>query len=401
MFLLWAILICAALILLLIADFKLGKKNSCSKYHKRQYPVRNGRLAIYTNGHQLFAQYFSDIKQATSSIYIMFYIVKNDAIGRELFQLLAEKAREGIEVKVLLDWAGSRGVSKKMMSQLKRAGATIAYSHRPSFPCLFFSLQQRNHRKITVIDKKIGYLGGFNVGKDYINGNPKLSPWRDYHLSITGGSIQDLEHEFILNWNQANKHNRLQTGSGPSHGQEAGDTAHRIVPTEGIFLEKMLCTIIDQARSTIFIGSPYFVPSPRLEKKLEAALERGVRLTILTPKTPDHVLVKEAAYCYFRTLLQKGAHIYQYRPGFYHAKIVVVDQAVCDIGSANFDRRSFLLNHEVNCLIYDPRFIKEEVLPIIETDLSHASLLTLHDLNHVGFPAKMKEWAAKAVADLL
>ncbi|GER69512.1 cardiolipin synthase [Weizmannia acidilactici] len=399
MILLLSLSAAAALVIWLITDYTLGKKHFCSICHKREYPIRAGDFTIFTSGEDLFPQYFSDIGNAKESIYVLFYIVNNDGISRDLFNLLAKKAREDIDVKVLLDWAGSRRVTKKMISQLEQAGASFAVSHRPTFPFFFFSLQQRNHRKITVIDGKIGYIGGFNVGKEYIGENPALSPWRDYHFRLTGGSIGDLQQEFILNWNEAAKE-KMSAAMAVTPRAETEGLRHQIIPTEGIDLEDLLCELIDRARSSIFIGSPYFIPTAKIQKKLVRALERGVKLVVLAPGKADHMLVKEAAFRFFRELLKKGAEIYLFNPGFYHAKIVIIDEAVCDIGTANFDRRSVLLNLEINCLVYDAGFI-QKMREVFMEDTRHAIPLTLEDINHPGWFSKAKEWGARAIEEFL
>lgn len=387
------------LIIWLFTDYTLGKRHFRKTRKQRQYPVRHGDFTVFTCGENLFPHYFSDILHAKKSIYVLFYIVKNDEISREFFSLLAKKAREGKEVKVLLDWAGSRKVTKQMIAQLKNAAVSFAFSNRPKFPFFFYTLQQRNHRKITVIDGKTGYLGGFNVGKDYINGNKSLSPWRDYHFRLTGGSIRDLQEEFIRNWETATGENMpFETHISP-HEEKSG-CRHRIIPTAGDELEHLVCSLIDEARESVFIGSPYFIPTPAIHKKLVQALARGVKVTVLTPDRADHPLVKEAASRYFRQLLENGADIYLFKPGFYHAKIMIIDRTVCNIGTANFDRRSARLNFEVNCLVYDNVFI-QKMCAVVKDDMRHAAPLTSDGLNRPGLATRLAEWGVRAIEGFL
>ncbi|NEY18424.1 cardiolipin synthase [Bacillus ginsengihumi] len=398
MIIFWIILIIAALAFLIVLDYQLGKKYHEKKDTLKKYPLRSGDITIFTGGDDLFPSYFSDIENAHSSIHILFFIVKDDAISHKFFELLEKKARAGVDVRLLLDWIGGHHVSKNCIKSLKRAGVQVIFSHRLKFPFTFYSLQQRNHRKITVIDEEVGYIGGFNIGKEYLNQNPSLSPWRDYHLRISGDSVHDLQYEFSINWYEESGH-QLDLAT-PELQSESGNVKHQFLSTGGTDLEKMIGDWIDQAHSDIKIGTPYFIPTENIHRKLIAAIKRGVRITVLVPKKPDHMLVKEASFCYFRDLLRHGVNIYQYSTGFYHAKIIVIDHKLCMIGTANFDRRSFLLNDEISCLIYDETFIKK-ALTIFTYDLQHGNLLTKEDLYHLDLVTKVKEWSARAVSNFL
>ncbi|HZG70682.1 MAG TPA: phospholipase D-like domain-containing protein [Chondromyces sp.] len=394
MFLVLLILFC----LLLALDYYLGSKKARSLSSPRDYPIRNGRVDLYVNGNKLFKKFFEDLEQATQTIYTLFYIVKDDEISQKFLDILAEKSRQGVKVYLLMDWMGSRKV-KKILKRLDGTDVKVGFSRKPRFPYLFFHLQRRNHRKITVIDHKVAYLGGFNVAKEYLGYKSKLSPWRDYHLRIAGGSSLDLENEFSIDWNQENSVPLILGNRDVPVSQ--GHTAHRITPSEVGHLEPKVKTLIDQARSSIIIGTPYFIPTPPIFKSLLEALKRGVDVSIIVPDQADHALVKEAAYPYFRKMLRHGScHIYQYSNGFYHAKILMIDKEFCDIGTANFDKRSFLLNDECNCFIYDQRFI-ERALEVIRADIEASKRLTLQELNNMGIGTRLKEKLASSVSTFL
>jgi cardiolipin synthase A/B len=392
------ILIIAGLALWIYADFMLGRKKHLANANTNVLPARESNLDIFAKGPELFDDLFSEIRKAKQHIHILFYIVQDDKISQEFLSILKEKAQAGVEVRLLIDWVGS-GLKRKTIQSLKDAGVEFAYSQTPKFPFLFYSSQVRNHRKISVIDGRIAYLGGFNIGKEYFDQDPKLSPWRDYHLKMTGEGVRDLQNEFLEDWRAAAKVNLLQDKAYFPH-LEKGTNRQRIVPTEGILLEEMFSDLISQAEKSIFIGTPYFIPSKRVFDLLRNAIKRGVSVTVLVPFTADHVLVKEASLPYLRTLLKDGAEVYQYLKGFYHAKVVLIDDQVCDVGTANFDKRSMFLNYELNCLIYDPEFIKK-IKHILTEDILNSKKATLQDFNRVNLLLSIKETAARTISYFL
>jgi cardiolipin synthase len=363
------------LLLLVVLDDKLGQKIYRPIAIRKEYPMRKSNLKFFTHGQQLFDDYFQTIKQAKHHIHILFYIVKTDQISQQFCDLLKQKAKEGVEVRLLVDWIGSFGLPKKVIRSLQESGIKFSYSHRPTFPYFFYRLNRRNHRKITVIDGKIGYIGGFNIGKEYIGQDPKFGDWRDYHLKVTGEGVQDLQTQFFDDWAAATKE-KLFSKNDYFPEIESGTIPHKFIATNGHFLEIDYVHLINQAKKELIIGSPYFIPSKKVMKALLDALRRGVKVTILVPLKADHPFVKEAAFPYFYRLLKAGAQIYRFYKGFYHAKVIIIDNDICDIGTANFDKRSFFLNSEINCYIHDKQFIKT-VRTAVNQDLANAEKLTL------------------------
>ncbi|KMY52483.1 cardiolipin synthetase [Peribacillus loiseleuriae] len=380
-------------------DFRRGQKHHIQKNHNRVYPKRQGDLRLYTDGTDLFAELFRDIHQATQHVHVLFYIIKNDQFSQHFLDLLMRKAKSGVEVRLLIDWMGSRIISKRMIKELKKNGVHFSFSFTPKLPYLFYTSQKRNHRKITVIDGEIGYLGGLNIGKEYINKDPKLCPWRDYHLKITGESIQDLQYEFLTDWYTATKEDyRRSDRYFPQ--QQPGSMQHMIVPTEGFGLEETFTRFIHKAKHEIIIGTPYFIPSISLLEELRKVLQKGIKLTIIVPFVSDHPFVKEAAYRYFRILIKEGAHVLQFQNGFYHSKVLFIDNHLCDIGTANFDKRSLFLNHEVNCLIYDPPFLVE-VAKQIQDDIANSTTLAESTLTRPTLIQLIKERIAYTISPFL
>ncbi|RAK20482.1 cardiolipin synthase [Anoxybacillus vitaminiphilus] len=363
------------LLLLVVLDDKLGQKIYRSIRVRREYPMRKSNLQFFTDGRQLFDDYFQTIKQAKHHIHILFYIVKTDQVSQQFYDLLKQKAKEGVEVRLLVDWIGSFGLPKTVIRSLQESGVKLAYSHRPTFPRFFYKLNRRNHRKITVIDGKTGYIGGFNIGKEYIGQDPKFGDWRDYHLKVTGEGVQDLQTQFFDDWAAATKE-KLFSKNDYFPELESGTIPHKFIATNGHFLENDYIHLIEQTKKELIIGSPYFIPSKKVMKALLDALRRGVKVIILVPLKADHPLVKEAAFPYFYRLLKAGAHIYRFYQGFYHAKVIIIDDGLCDIGTANFDKRSFFLNSEINCYIHDKQFVKI-ARTAVNRDLADAEKLTL------------------------
>ena len=340
-----------------------------------------------------------EIKLAQDSIHILFYIVKNDKFSKEFLKLLQTKAEAGVEVRLLVDRIGSKNISRESIQELKKSGVHFSFSFKPKLPFLFYSIQKRNHRKITVIDGRIGYLGGFNIGKEYINQGEKLNPWRDYHVKITGEGVKDLQEVFLSDWvHDTNEDYRGTPAYFPT--LVPGTQAHQVIVTNGSHLEQTLTRLIQQAEKKIIIGTPYFIPSQTLFQELRSALARKVSVTVIVPEMSDHALVKEASFPYFRVLLKEGAAILQFQRGFYHSKVILIDDIICDVGTANFDKRSLFLNSEINCLIFDRAFI-EDVKKELAVDIAESKPLSRDSLSSINVVRTAKESLASILSPFL
>jgi cardiolipin synthase A/B len=384
------------IILWFFIDFSLGRRKHLSLVRKSETPMIHGNFDIFPHGKELFADYFNELKRAKKHIHVLFYIVKADAFSYEFLDILKEKAAEGIEVRLLLDRIGSYQITKQIVSSLRAAGVRFAFSNTLKFPFLFYSSQVRNHRKISIIDGEIGYLGGFNIGKEYIDEDPKLSPWRDYHLKITGESVTFLQSEFLIDWREYAQEDLL--GSSVYFPKlPKGSVRHQFIPTEANHLEASFINLIQKATNSITIGTPYFIPSNKLFQELIKKAREGITISVVVPYTADHMLVQEASFRYLRRLLKEGIQVFQYKNGFYHAKTIVIDDKICDIGTANFDKRSLFLNKEINCLIYDREFIGR-LTDVLRKDILDSRPLTLKDLNKPSLFRSVKESLAGALS---
>ncbi|MGP7817015.1 phospholipase D-like domain-containing protein [Niallia sp. 01092] len=242
-------------------------------------------------------------------------------------------------------------------------------------------------------------MGGFNVGRDYIHANLKLSPWRDYHLKLTGEGVEDLQREFLIDWLEASKINLLQNDDYFPK-QKKGKSRHQTIPSQGKYLEEVLSQLIRHAKSSLIIGTPYFIPSKKIMNELMFALKRNVSITLLLPKNSDHILVKEASYPFLRILLSENARAFQFKHGFFHGKCILVDEEICFIGSSNFDKRSIFLNHEINCSIYDPLFI-QRMNEILTNDMKESNEIFYEDIARRTIWGWIKEKIAYIISPFL
>ncbi|MFE3973894.1 MULTISPECIES: cardiolipin synthase [unclassified Peribacillus] len=380
-------------------DLKLGHKRYMKQATNIKYPPRNSDMTIFTSGKILFDDFMKEVKRAQHSIHILFYIVKNDKFSKDFLKLLQSKAEEGVEVRLLVDWVGSKKISRKTIQGLTKSGVHFSFSFKPKLPFLFYTIQKRNHRKITVIDGKIGYLGGFNIGKEYINQGEKLNPWRDYHLKMTGEGVRDLQEVFLSDWfYDTNEDHRGTPAYFPT--LTPGSQVHQVFVTNGSDLEQSLARMIQQANNKIIIGTPYFIPSETLFQELREALARNVSVTVIVPEKSDHALVKEASFPYFRVLLKDGAEIMQFQRGFYHSKVILIDDTICDIGTANFDKRSLFLNSEINCLVFDRAFIADAEKELA-VDLAESKPLSSDALSSMNVVRSAKESLASVLSPFL
>lgn len=382
------VLIIIFLIIWLPLDFYIGRRLYIKKVQQHVYPKRSSNIELYTYGNDLYKQLFQDIRNATDSVHVLFYIIRDDEISIEFCDILCEKAKSGCEVRVMLDRIGGINFTKKTRNMLKENGVHFSYTHRIKLPFLFFSFNHRNHRKITIIDGEIGYLGGFNMGSEYLGMSPILGFWRDYHLRMTGEGVADLQTQFVEDWKRETNED-LSATSNLFPKLVRGEIAHQFVTTNGLYLQSTFDWVLSQAKKEIFIATPYFVPSKELFSKLLLLQKQGILLHILVPQREDHPLVQEASLPYLETLIQGGADVHLFRDGFFHGKALIIDDKIVDIGTANFDLRSLFLNDEMNCIIFDEKFI-EIFKHHLTLDMKASNPLDAHFYSHLTMWSKIK-----------
>ena len=366
--------------------------------------TQDNKISVLTDGRHKFDSLIKDIKNAKLTINIMYFIVKNDSMGRLLIDSLTQKAKEGVEVRFLIDAMGSRQISKRQLEPLKQAGGQFAFFFPPMIKHLNMKLNYRNHRKLAIIDGVIGYLGGFNVGNEYVGKKKKFGFWRDTHIRLMGSCVQDMNARFILDWRFASKENIVLSQAYYDEPFQAGTTGIQIVSSGPDSSREEIkhgyLKMISSAKKNIYIQSPYFVPDASIMEALKTAVLSGVDVRIMIPCMPDHMFVYWATYSYIGILLNLGAKIYIYDEGFMHAKTICVDGEVASIGSANFDIRSFRLNFEANAFIYDAAEVYK-LEAIFETDLMRSHELTKHLYRNRSIVVKFKESVSRLLSDLL
>jgi cardiolipin synthase len=365
---------------------------------------QDNRIEIFTDGVHLLDSLLEDIAQAKESINIQYFIVKNDITGRRLISALTAKVREGVRVRFLFDALGSRRISATKLAEFTEAGGSYSLFFKPKFRYLNMKLNYRNHRKIVVIDGQIGYLGGFNVGNEYIDQKKKFGHWRDTHLRLTGGSVADLNARFVLDWRTSSGENITIETAYKKATPGTGKTAVQIVSSGPNSVKEEVkhayLRMINQARDNVYIQTPYFVPDLSLFEALQNAALAGVDVRIMIPSMPDHVFVYWATYYYCGLLLNAGVRVFIYDRGFLHAKTMCVDSEVCSVGSANFDIRSFRLNFETNAFLFD----EEEAYKlqsIFEQDMADSTELTRQLYAKRPLRIKFKEGISRLLSDLL
>lgn len=367
------------------------------------YYTQKNDIKIITDGKELFNELIDDIRKAQKSINLETYILKKDHLGKELIRELTKKVREGVEVRLLVDALGGRYITKVVLREYLRAGGKVGFFFKPKFIFFGVKLNYRNHRKIITIDNETAYIGGFNIGKEYVGEKRKFGYWRDTHIKIKGESVFDLNSRFILDWRFTTRE-KIEIEPGEYEGEIQGDKGVQIVscgpdePKEEV--KRAFMRMITYAQKNVYIQTPYFVPDPSILESLKMAAQSGVDVRIMIPCKPDHIFVYWATYSYIGEMLKAGARVFIYENGFLHAKTMMVDGEVTSVGSSNFDIRSFRLNFETNAFVFHRGFAKQ-MEEIFVKDMSCSRELTLEDYNKRSIAIKIKEAISRLLSDLL
>lgn len=362
-------------------------------------------VKIFTDGNDKFEALIEDIRGAEHYVFLQYYIIKNDVLFNRIKDVLIEKAAQGVEVRVLFDGMGCRSVHHKYWAQLREQGIHTA-EFFPAFLRRFhLRVNYRNHRKIAIIDGMVSYVGGFNIGKEYIGLDPKFGYWRDTHLRIEGSASAELLIRFILDWNYAAKENLFRN---PVYYQcfkpGKGEADIQIVssgPDSSLQnVRNNYLRMIHKAKKKIYIQTPYFIPDESIMTALTIAVHSGVEVNIMIPCKPDHPFVYWATYSYVGDLVMAGANCYTYDNGFLHAKGMIIDGEVLSYGTANMDIRSFALNFEVNATIYDQK-LATQMERIFEEDLAVCTKITKDLYLRRSLMIRFKEQVSRLLSPLL
>lgn len=343
--------------------------------------TRGNRTELLVDGEAAFDSLFAGIDAAQSYILIQFFIVRNDELGRRLKTHLVKAARRKVRVYFLYDEIGSHQLSDGYLKDLRNVGIEVSAFHSSRGWRNRFQLNFRNHRKILVVDGQQGWLGGLNVGVEYLGQSKRHGAWRDTHLKLMGPSVLGLQEAFWEDWHWATG-SMLNLSWQPLPFEEEG---RRVVivpsgpadPQETASL--LIQHLIHSANQRLWVTSPYFVPDEGVQDALRLAAMRGVDVRIMIPERPDHLLVFLSAFAFLPAMLKAGVRVYRYLPGFLHQKVMLIDEEAASVGTVNLDNRSFRLNFEITALVADADFA-EEVAEMLEEDLANCREVTLQEL---------------------
>ncbi|MFL1407614.1 cardiolipin synthase [Marinobacter sp. M1N3S26] len=335
---------------------------------------------LLRNGSATFEALFDAMENATEYILLEFYIVRSDRVGERILSILRRKLAQGVRVYFLYDDIGSLSLPGRYLNALKSAGAHVISFGNGNVRRRRLQINFRNHRKILVCDGRVGFVGGINLGDEYLGKDHHQETWRDTHCRIMGPAVLGLQLAWLEDWNWAAEEN--PTLSWQPHRASDSDQQVLVLPSSPADLWET-CTLfflncINNARERIWIASPYFVPDFQVMNALQLAAMRGVDVRILIPEKSDHILIGLAAYSYLVSANECGIRICQYLPGFMHQKVVLVDNRYAAVGTANLDNRSMRLNFEITALSTAPDFVAE-VEAMLEADLANSRVLQRAD----------------------
>ncbi|HLW09167.1 MAG TPA: cardiolipin synthase [Fermentimonas sp.] len=344
-------------------------------------PLLGGNdVKLFTNGTDKFSQLFKDIANAKKHIHIEYYVLIDDALGLKLQKELIKKAKEGVEVRIIYDSFGSRKVKKRYFEDFRMAGIEAEPFLKLTWNALTSRLNYRTHRKIIVIDGQIGYVGGMNIADRYIDGL-NWGKWRDTHARIEGKGVQGLQSVFLIDWYFVSQTLITSRKYFPSL-DNFGDAPMQIVNSGPLNDENELSHGITQAiydaKKSVFIQTPYFLPPEGMLDALKAAAIRGVDVRVMMSERSDVPIVQLASKSYVKEMLKAGVKVYFYKEGFMHSKLMIFDNSLTLIGSANFDSRSFEQNFEVEAFIYDTK-VTDDAIDIFAEDQRGAEEQFLKD----------------------
>ncbi|MEA1785196.1 cardiolipin synthase [Arenibacter sp. GZD96] len=366
-------------------------------------PTSQNSVQLLKNGQAAFNAIFRAIEQARNHIYVQYYIFEDGALAQRMFHLFETKIKEGVRVKMIYDGVGSYSLSKKYIARLKAIGVEI-------FPFLPFkwdrfltNLNYRNHRKILAIDGRIAFTGGMNIADKYVSGDPVLGKWHDMHIQLTGMAAQQLEAIFTADLFIVSGDEGVFTQ--PNTVTHAGDSlVVQIAPggPDDYFstIGQAYFYMITNAKKYIYITNPYVIPGQELLEALQVAARSGVDVRLLISEKADSKLVSLTVRSYFEMLLKAGVKIYLFPDGFLHSKIIIMDDEVTSIGTANMDIRSFEQNYEVNAVMYDADFAKKLKTDFL-LDCEKSKRITYAEFLKRSFWSKLKEGTAKIFSPIL
>lgn len=363
--------------------------------------TRGNGTELLIDGQVSFDSMFAGLERAEEYVLIQFFIVRDDALGRNLQQRLIACAARGVRVCFIYDEIGSHKLPERYLEQLRRAGVEVhpfgssrGWRHR-------FQVNFRNHRKVLVVDGREGWIGGLNVGIEYLGEKPSIGPWRDTHLRLEGPSVLGLQEAFWEDWFWATSE-ILDLEWHPQVSQTQ-DRRVVVVPSGPADVHETASLLVQNAIHTahkrFWVTSPYFVPDQGVQDALMLAALRGVDVRVMMPERPDHLLVYLSAFSFLGDMIRAGVRVYRYMPGFLHQKVMLVDHHTASVGTVNLDNRSFRLNFEITAYVIDHEFA-DEVGAMFERDFSQCREVTLDEITQRPLWRKVLSRAAYLAAPI-
>ncbi len=359
-------------------------------------------VELLINGQQTYESMLQAIAEAQEYILLQSYIINDDGVGNEFKQALIAKAKQGVKINLLYDKIGSLKLDRTYLESLGHHGIRVSGFGSTRRKGNRFQVNFRNHRKILIVDGQIAFMGGLNIGDEYLGKNPRFGSWRDTHLKIRGAAVQCLQNVFLRDWYWVNKE-VLQVGWQVQGSKNYNQTA-LILPTGPADrldnCNLFFLSLIERSQSRLWIASPYFVPNNSILNALKLAALRGVDVRIILPNHPDHLAVYLCSFSYYTDLQEVGIKLYRYRSGFMHQKVILVDHDIAGVGTVNLDNRSFFLNFEVMTFSIDNHFI-QSVETMLQSDLDVSRAIDLNTYQKKPFWFKLAARVSRLLAPIL
>jgi len=365
--------------------------------------TRLNSVRVFFNGKEKFDVLINDLKKAQHYIHMEYFIWKADQLTGRVIDVLKERALSGVQVRILYDSVGNY-LPARYLKKLRRSGIQIYPYYNFLSPLKLHTLNYRNHRKIIIIDGITGYMGGMNMGEEYITGGKRFPAWRDTHIRIQGESVFVLQEVFSVSWTNTTKEVPDIKTLIPTQLPELVNTHIQVTASgpdsQWESIKQLYFLLISSADQSIYIQTPYFIPDASIVMALKTAALSGTDIRVMLTGWVDKRLPYWAAFTYLKDLLDAGVRFYYYTGGFMHAKTIVVDAKTCSVGTANMDIRSFTLNYEINALIYDEDIAKQMICQFI-TDLDSSREFTRNSYDQLSRPRRLRNSLARLFAPLL
>lgn len=367
-------------------------------------PFKNNETDVYVSGYEFFPALLAEISKATHHIHIVSYIIDDDPLGRLLRDALIDKARKGIEVRLLFDDVGSWKTPNRFFEQMREEGIEVHPFMPVRFPAFTGKVNYRNHRKIIVIDGKVGFIGGMNLAQRYVKGHKGIM-WRDTHVKISGAAVYGLQRAFLIDWFHADRTLITDRKYYPDTTITPNNNLIQIVTSSPTNvweeLEQGYIKILLSAKRYVYMETPYFLPTEPIFFAMRTAALSGVDVRLMVSLKTDSKLVQMASRSYLTQAIQAGVKVICYEEGFNHTKLLVADDNVATIGSANIDFRSFENNFEANAFFYD-KSMAQRIKDIFLTDETKCvPLEKIKEINHKSFIYRLWESVVRLLSPLL